>query len=178
MKRYSVQIQQICQAFKVPYRSGNYVLQHGYIPDGVDPAPNSGTPRQFNAAQAFWMGMVLVLREEKIKTAAAVKIADYAWQSLRTVSEDLGWDPEFSPHQGRLRTKYQYLLEVAGSTRVRFGTSADPSGGGRVRYLAWHLVGKPGRAAADFRPYVTVRLDLTRVAETVRSLDLAVLDGR
>jgi len=176
MKRYSVQLGQICKAFQVPLRMGTYVLAHGYVPEGVETNPNSGSPRQFNAAQVFWIGMVLVLKKEGIKTAQAAAIADYAWGSLRTVAQSLSWDPGFSPHHGRLRTRHQYVVEVAGGKHMRFGTSADPSGGGRTRYFDWHTVHKPGRPQHDIRPFVSVRLDLTRIAETVRTLDLATLD--
>lgn len=175
MKRYSVQLKQVCKAFEVPYRSGNYVLQQGFVPAGVDASPNSGTPRQFNAAQVYWLGMLLVLKQEGFKTPRAAQIADYAWGSLRTITQNLGWDPRFLPHLGRLQTKYQYLVEVAGSKYLRFGTSAEPLGGGKIRFFDWHRIQKPGKPVPDLRPFVVVRLDLTRIAECVRSLQLAEL---
>jgi hypothetical protein len=170
----TIQLQDVCQALDVRDRDARYVLEQGFVPQGVNISPCSGTHRQFTGGQAFWLGMVLRLKATGIKTRLAAQIADYAAQSVQTVTQSLGWESSFLPSQGRLKTDHRYLVEIADLTFVRFGSDASPSSGGKLEWFDWHGVTKPGIKVANVRPYVTIRL---HVAEICRALDRAFARG-
>ena len=47
------------------------MLEQGHVPSGVQEAPDSGNYRQFGPGQAFWLGMVLKLKQAELKTPLA-----------------------------------------------------------------------------------------------------------
>lgn len=175
----TIQLQDVCQALDVRDRDARYVLERGFVPKGVDLSPCKGTHRKFTGGQAFWLGMVLRLKATGIKTPLAAQIADYAARSVQTVTQNLGWEPSFSPSQGRLKTDHGFWVEIADLKFIRFGSDASPSNGGKLEWLDWHAVPKPRMPqpeikVANVRSYVTIRLD---VAEICRALDRAFERG-
>jgi hypothetical protein len=133
-------------------------------------SPESGNYRQFDARQAFWLGMVLKLKQFGIVAPLAAKIAGYAEQSCRTASQHLSWDFGFDPTQGKFDTNHWYVVELggvedAGLEYIRFGTGAGPSPGDRIVYFAWHRRDTPGRPIQGLRPCVILRLDLSLIAQ-------------
>lgn len=170
MFKHTVQLKDICLALDVPYRSATYVLESGYVPKGVAEAPSTGNHRQFDASQAFWLAMILMLKADGINTALAAQIADYAWIALRTTTQNLGWEPSFLPHLGRLDTKHQYFVEIAARKYIRFGTTSEPLSGGKIKYFDWHAFTNLGRPVKDLQPCVKIHLDLTAIAALLKKV--------
>lgn len=160
----TVQLGEICERLGVRERDARYVLEQGYIPKGVAKSPESGNYRQFGPGQAFWLAMVLKLKQCGIQTPLAAKIATYAEGALRTVTQNLGWEWTFLPAKGWFDTEHQYFVEIAELKYIRFGTDASPSRGGRIEYLSWHRIDKPGVPVNELRPCVVIRLDLSEIA--------------
>lgn len=161
----TIQLGEICRRLDVRERQARYVLEQGHVPKGVNRSPDSGTYRQFSPGQAFWLAILLKLKEADISTSRAAKIADYAEGGVRTLTQNLGWDWQFLPSAGRFDTEHDYFLEVGDIQCIRIGTDANPSKAGVLEYSDWHRIGKPGVPVKGFRPCVILRLDLARIAE-------------
>ena len=163
-----MQLGVICERLDVREREARYILERGFVPKGVVASPDSGNYRQFGPGQAFWLGMVLKLKQFGIATPLSVKIAEYALLSLRTVTKNLNWEWTFDPSKGWFDTEHQYFVELAGLVEgieyIRFGTDASPSCGGRIEYFDWHRIEKPGTPVRDLQPCVLIRLDLSSIA--------------
>jgi hypothetical protein len=108
--------------------------------------------------------MVLKLKQQGIPAPLAAKIATYAERSLRTVTQNLGWDWQFLPSNGKFDTEHEYRVEVADLRYIRFGSDANPSHDGTLEYFDWHEITKPGVPIKDLRPCVVIGLDLSQVA--------------
>jgi hypothetical protein len=165
----TIQLGEICRRLEVRERAARYVLERGHVPRGVDAAPESGRYRQFDAGQAFWLGMVLKLKQFGIVAPLAAKIADYAQQSLQGVTQNLNWDWAFNPALGQFDTKHQYCVDVAGTgvsglEFIRFATEANPSGDGQLTSFEWHHIDQPGHPVGEVEPCVMLRLDLSQIA--------------
>jgi len=165
--RPTIQLGQFCAALRVRPRDARYILEQGYVPLGVDVAPNSGTYRQFDPRQAFWLAMVAKLKESGVAVPLGAKIADYCERSLRTVARNLGWDPRFGPDLARLETEHQYFAEIAERRFIRIGSDAAPGAAGQVRFFDWHRIGRGLKPVRDLRPCVVLRLDLAEIARQV-----------
>ena len=168
-RKQTIQLGEICQRLDVGERAARYVLERGHVPRGVESAPESGHYRQFDAGQAFWLGMVLKLKQFGIVAPLSATIADYAQRSLRGVTQNLSWEWTFNPARGQFDTQHQYYVDVAGTgvsglEFIRFATDANPSGGGRLKPSDWHRIDKPGHPAGDVHPCVVLRLDLSLIA--------------
>lgn len=163
----TIQLGEICERLQIRERDARYVLERGYVPEGVPASPVSGNHRQFGPGQAFWLGMVLKLKQAGIKTPIAAEIADLATRALRSTTQNLSWDPNFLPEEGRFETERQYYLELGDGEYVQFVTDASPSGGGRFESFGWSRLTRRGKLAAaphGYRPCVVVRLDLSLIA--------------
>ena len=160
----TIQLKDICERLHVREREVRYILEQGHVPKGIKKKPASGNHRQFEPGQAFWLGMVLKLKEIGIKTPLAAMIADYAVESLRTVTRNLGWDWEFCPWKGQFDTDHEYFVEVGDLKYIRFVTDACPSQSGRLYEFNWHDVKGAGRPLKDVAPCAVIRLRLTQIA--------------
>ena len=160
----TLQLGDICERLGVRAREVRYVLEQGHVPAGVNETPESGNHRQFRPGQAFWLGMVLKLKEIGIKTPLAARIADYAAESLQTVTKNLGWDWEFCPWKGQFDTDHEYFVEVGDLKYIRFVTDACPSRPGRLYEFDWHNVKGPSRPVKNIAPCAVIRLRLTQIA--------------
>ncbi|MEX2142013.1 MAG: hypothetical protein WD894_22290 [Pirellulales bacterium] len=161
----TIQLGEICRRLDVRERDARYVLEQGHVPRGVDEAPASGNYRQFGPGPAFWLGMVLKLKAAGVQGPLAVEVADYADQALRGITQNLSWDWAFSPAQGKFDTEHRYFLDVGDRQFVRVVTDAGPSSGGRLEEFDWHPIEKLRKPAESCRPWVVMRLDLTKIAE-------------
>lgn len=159
----TIQLRDICQALAVEYRHARYVLEKGFVPKKVAKSPQSGHHRQFTAPQAFWLGLVLKLKEAGVKTPVAARTADYAVQALRTVSQNLAYDSQFSLDRGQLVTPHQHFLDVAEFKYVRYGTDSEPSRQGQLMHFDWHALKAPGKPLPGLRPCIALRLDLSEI---------------
>ena len=163
LKGKTIKLRDICQALEVGDRNARYVLERGYVPKGMSESPGSGEHRDFSPHQAFWLGMVLKLKESGLKTPLAARIADYAGGAIRTTTQNLGWDWRFLPRVGRFDTEHQYYVEVADLTYIRLVTNACPSQSD-LYYFDWCKIKKLGAPVKDVRPCVLITLDLALIA--------------
>ncbi len=168
-QQQTIQLGEICERLRVKERDARYVLEQGHVPHGVDESPASGTYRRFGPGQAFWLGMVLKLKQGGITTPLAAQIANYAQESLHTVTQRLGWEWRFLPLKGWFDSEHEYVVEVADLQYIRFGTDASPGSRGRMTYFSWHRIAEPGVPAEDLRPCVVLRLDLALIAGLLAS---------
>lgn len=167
----TIQLGDICERLQVGERDARYVLERGYVPEGVAESPVSGNHRQFGPGQAFWLGMVLKLKQSGIKTPIAAEIADLATKALRHATQNLNWDWKFLPDEGRLETGRQYYLELGDGEYVQFVTDASPSRGGRSETIGWSRLTRRGKLAAapqGYQPCVVIRVDLSQIARQLR----------
>src|SRR5436305_15234084 len=100
-----MKVGEFCQRLGVPYRHARYALEEGILPAGVAPEPGRGEHRDLAPAQAFWLSVVLKLKQNGIKTPLAGQIADFALEGARGIGSNLGWDHRFNPFAGRLYTE-------------------------------------------------------------------------
>ena len=107
------------RALKVRDRYARYVLERGFIPEGVAESPGSGEHRDFSPHQAFWLGLVLKLKQSGLKTPLAVQVADYADGAVRTGADARVGLPVLPEGGGDLRPNTS-----TSSKLVTFSTSA------------------------------------------------------
>lgn len=158
-----LKLHDICRALDVRDRYARYVLERGFIPEGVPISPGSGEHRDFDPHQAFWLGMVLKLKESGLKTPLAVQVANYADGAVCTAAQNLGWDYLFFPKGGRFETEHEYIVELGDVKYIRLRTNASPSQEGDYAF-DWHHVSKPGVPVRNVRPCVVLRLDVAQIA--------------
>jgi hypothetical protein len=161
-----MQLGELCERLGVGYRHARYVLEENILPAGVDPAPERGNHRQLDDGQAFWLGIVLTLKESGFKTPLAAEIANLAREGIRTLSQALSWDSGFRPFDGLLNTEYQWIVEISDLKHIRIQTSAEEVKG-KPYVSDWFLVGSR-RAVKNLNPVVTIRLDLSRLAQLLK----------
>jgi hypothetical protein len=158
-----MQVGELCQRLSVPYRHARYALERGILPRGVAENPGRGDHRQLDAAQAFWLGIVLMLKQSGVKTPLAGQIADFAREAVRGVSQHLNWERTFEPFLGRFETRHRWFVDIGDLQYVRLATTANPSHSGLYEF-PWSAVGK-GKPAEGTVPVVILRLDLSRLAQ-------------
>jgi hypothetical protein len=164
--RRTIKLRDICTALDVGDRDGRYVLERGFIPEGVSESPGSGDHREFSPYQAYWLGIVLKLKQSGLKTPLAASIADYADTAIRTTTQNLGWDWKFFPRAGRFDTDHKYYIDVADLAHIRLVTDACPSHKG-LYYFEWKRITKSRRPVKDVYPCVLIRLDIALIAGKV-----------
>ncbi|HEX4590287.1 MAG TPA: MerR family transcriptional regulator, partial [Gemmataceae bacterium] len=95
MDAVSLQLGELCRRIGVPYRHARYILEQGILPTGVEVNPGWGNHRTLDAAQAFWLAIVLKLKENGVTAPSARKIADFAREGMSVFTRRLPtWDPE------------------------------------------------------------------------------------
>jgi hypothetical protein len=155
----AIGIGELCRRLDVPYRHMRYVLERGILPAGVDRSPDRGNHRLITAAQAFWLGVVLKLKQSGLRAPLAGKIADFTVEGLRGIAQNLNWEWPFAPHLGRLRTDNQWYVDIGDLRYVRIVTSASPSNTSGLEEFPWFLIGKR-KTIEGVAPVVTIRLDV------------------
>ena len=165
----TIQLKDFCKLFRFEDRQARFVLEQGFVPKGVLQHPCTGNRRQFGPRQAFWLAIVLQLKKNGMKTSAAVKVADIASEGVRLASPNLTGDWIFSPLAGWFGTDRQYYLDVGDFKYVRLVTDAKRSVTG-LREFPWQSVRGP-KQFPDFRPFVTMRLDLTYLASALAKVE-------
>lgn len=160
---------ELCKLLEIPARLLSYILEQGHLPQGVRREPRTGNPREFNPGQAFWLAIVVKLRQTGLTTPLAAQVADYAAQTLRSVTQNLNWDFRFRPDQAEFDTEHQYMVEVGDLEWVRLVTDASPSRKEDLEYFPWQPVTGRRSAPAELRPFVTLRVDLSRIAAQLKT---------
>lgn len=161
VEEWTMQLGELCRRLDVPLRHGRYVLEQGIVPKGVEESPDRGNHRQLGAGQAFWLGIVLKLKEAGLKTPLARQVADFAEEGLRGITQNLNWEWPFHPFQGQLWTEQQWYIDVGDLRYIRIVTDTNPSHEGLYEF-PWSIVGK--RKTAEVRPIVILRLDVAGLA--------------
>lgn len=169
-KQGTIQLGDFCALLQCGVRDARYVLERGHVPAGASVNPSKGNHRQFDAEQAFWLSIVVKLKESGLKVPIAAQMADYALQGLRTITRQLNWDWKFSPHDGQFDTQNDYFLEVGDRTYVRMQTTAYPSRPGLYSF-DWHSVSSLGTPVKVLKPFVIVRIDMTAIARALSKGD-------
>jgi hypothetical protein len=159
-----LQIGELCRRLDVPYRDARYVLERGHLPAGVEVAPGHGHHRQLTASQAAWLALILKLKVSGLRVPEAVQVADFAREAVRTVGQQMGWDPAFAPFDGRLETINQWYIDIGDMKSIRLVTDACPSEKG-LHQFDWTSLERPRRPSQLGAPAVILRLDLTRIAQ-------------
>jgi hypothetical protein len=162
-----MKVGELCERLHVPYRHARYVLEQGILPPGVEEKPGRGEHRDLTLAQAFWLGIVLMLKQNGIQAPLAGKIAEFARESVRGIAGNLSWDPGFNPFLGKFGTEYMWFVDIGDLRHVRMATTADPSYGGKLREFPWWVIGKH-RTEKTAAPVVIIRLDISRLALLLR----------
>jgi len=154
---------ELCRRLDVLPRHAKYVLEEGFVPPGADHEPGTGNHRDLSPAQAFWMGIVLLLKKTGLRTELAARIAAHSLEAVRSVARSLGWDPAFNPIVGKLKTRNRWIVEVGDLKCIRLLTDTNPSGDGELESLAWKELATL-RDAKEFSPLVAIQMDLARIA--------------
>ena len=161
----SIKLKELCRLLDVKERQASYVMERGFVPKGIEKTPDRGNHRYFRPHHAFWLGLLLKLKEHGIQTPLAATIATFSDEALRTLTQNLSWDWQFLPAQGKLDTEHEYYLDVGDMKHVRLATDANPSQKKRLWYTDWYPVQGPKRAKKkNIRPLVAVRIDLGKLA--------------
>lgn len=154
---------ELAERLGVRYRSVRYALEEGILPTGVEASPGRGEHRDLTQAQAFWLAIVLVLKQNGIRTPLAGKIANYARRAVGGITQNLGWEPGFEPFHGMFETNNQWFVEIGDLKVIRLATTANPSKLGELYELEWNKIGT-SNSAPNADPLVILRLDIGRLA--------------
>ncbi len=162
-----IRVGEFCRLFHVPAREVRYVLERGFVPAGTAEAPSTGNHRRFGPGQAFWLAMLIKLKQSGVKVPFAALIADYAVESVRTITRNLNWDWSFQPEKGEFDTEHRYLVEFADLTYVRVVTTANPGVSGLYPF-DWHRIQGPRTPVKDVAPIIVLQIDMTEIARALK----------
>ncbi|REJ97680.1 MAG: hypothetical protein DWQ35_01390 [Planctomycetota bacterium] len=161
-----MQVAELTRRLGVPYRHVRYVLEQGILPKGVAESPGRGEHRDLTPAQAFWLAIVLVLKENGVKTPMAGKLADHAARAIPGIAANASWEWHYNPFQGRIDTEFEWYLDIGDSKYVRIATTANPSVDG-VFEFEWSKIGRFG-TVREVDPLVVIRLDIARLGRLLK----------
>jgi hypothetical protein len=178
--RGTIKLAQFSELLGATYREVNYVLERGFVPEGVDPAPSTGHHRAFDPGQAYWLAIVLLLKRSGIRVPQAAQFADRIKHGLRGITQNLGWDWTFFPWTGKFDTEHRYVAEIGDGHWLRILTDANPSARGKGIQAVddWSSPEATPSKEADFAPFVVVRIDLSHLAAVLREADWSVTDTK
>jgi len=158
-----LKLSDFCDRIHVDEREVRYALARGIVPKGMRKTPGRGNHRQFDARQSFWMAIVLRLKAAGVKTPLAGEIAKWS-ERVKGYAVNSGWDWEFSPFDGRLRTEKSWILEVGDAKFVRIVTNANPSAVGMTDVTKWVCMATKN-IDASANPIVVVAVNLSELAK-------------
>jgi hypothetical protein len=166
----AIRLKDFCQLFEVEDREVRYILEEGYVPKGVADHPNTGNHREFGPESALWLAVVVKLKQSGLKTPFSAKVADFAVRGLRTVTQNLSWDPSFHPMDGWFDTRHEYFLDVGDLNYIRMATNANPSSD-ELYEFDWSPIKGRHRVDRKFAPFVIFRVDLTQIARVLSKVE-------
>src|SRR5258708_2564978 len=120
----TIQLKDFCELFGFEDRQARFVLEQGFVPKGVAERPSTGNRREFGPKHAYWLAMVLQLKNNGIKPPAAGKVADMASEGVRYITQNLSWDRTFRPFQGWFETEHEYFVDIGDLKYIRLLTDA------------------------------------------------------
>jgi hypothetical protein len=172
----TIQLADFCRLFAVDDRPVRYILE-GFVPKGVDHSPNTGNRREFGPGHADWLAILLKLKQSGLKTALAAEVANFANQAIRAATNNLNWDPRFSPATGGFDRQHQYYLAIGDfdylqlvpmlitAKTASMNAAGGPSRGERRR------LSRSGRLSF-------LRVDLARIAQVLAQVVWSGPEGR
>ncbi len=163
----TIKLKEICRLLDVKERQASYVMERGFVPKRIHESPDRGNHRCFHPGDAFWLGLVLKLKEHGIQMSLAAAIADLSNLALRGITQNLGLDWRFLPTLGRFDTEHEYFLEVGDMKFFRLATDAYPSQSG-LYFTDWNRVRGSKKSPRDISPLVTIRFDLRKLASLLK----------
>ncbi len=169
-KTPTIQLGDLCLLFDFPAREVRYLLERGFVPPGVDKSPSTGNRREFGPGAAFWLAIAVLLRRNGLNASAAAEVAGLATEGVRTISQNLSWDPGFLPLAGYFKTDHEYLLDIGDRAYVRILTDSCPSQTGLYQF-GWRHLKSSSSLQLDVQPLVILRLDIRRIAEVLSRVE-------
>ena len=166
----TIRLADFCRLFAVDDRQVRYILEEGHIPQGVERQPSTGNRREFGPGHAFWLAIVLKLKQTGLRTALAAEVADIANKVVRAAAQNFGWDPQFWPAGGYFVTKHRYFLDIGDLEFVQLTTDCYPSKVGLYE-CGWGPIKGRTTAPLKIRPFVNLRVDLARIAATLAQVE-------
>jgi hypothetical protein len=136
------------------------------LPEGVEAAPSTGHHRYLGLGQAYWLAIVLKLKQAGVKAPLARDVADYAKAHLGRLARQQELDRGFSPFDGRFESTATWYVEFGDNQYIRLVKEVGP-GQSEPFASPWFRLGGY-TTAKDARPAVCLRVDLTRIAEMLR----------
>jgi hypothetical protein len=163
----SLQVGELCRRIGVPNRHARYVLEQGIVPPGVEATPDRGNHRLLDGAQAFWLAIVLKLKQSGVTAPWAGRIAQFAQETMAVSISRLTWDSAFDPFGGRLITNRRWYLDIGDLRYGRIATDANPRSPDLFEF-SWVLLGRAAEerynSKIEVDPVVTLRLNLSQLA--------------
>lgn len=161
-----MQLGELCERLNVPYRQARYVLEEDILPPGVEKAPQRGNFRDLTLDQAFWLGIVLKLKETGLKAPMAEKIARQTAKIFAKVDTRRP-DSGFAPFEGRLLASLDWYVEMTEMRVLRLVAEAKDSR--EPRFVGHWLALDDVTTAGALDSSVSVRVNLTRIARLLQA---------
>jgi hypothetical protein len=158
-----IQLGDLCELLDVDQREVRYILEQGHVPKGVEENPKTGNWREFGPDHAFWLAIVVKLKQAGMKMPLAAQIADVVKQGMLRMSQNLSWDPTFLPMRGWFETDHQHFVDIGDLEFIRLVTDANPSHEGLYEF-PWQPIARRGIFDTEFRPFVVHLIDITHIA--------------
>jgi hypothetical protein len=162
----TIQLRHFCDLFGFEQREVRFVLEQGFVPNGVERSPSTGNRREFAPAGAFWLAIAVLLRRNGLKTPVAAHISDAVTDGVRFITQNLNWDPTFLPLKGWFETDFEYALEIGDGQYMRMVTTGCPSQEGTSYAFDWAVIGRRTQIKG-VKPLVILRLDLTEISRVL-----------
>ena len=154
-----MKVGELCERLDVSYRDARYVLEEGILPKGVDENPGKGDHRDLTNDQAFWLAIVLLLKQNGVKPLIAGKIASYASSLMQYTGPDkLGYDV-FEPADGLFNTGLEWYLDIGDLRSYRMETISTLGKNKFPEIEPWRDF-ETHELAQNNRPLVIIRIDI------------------
>lgn len=162
-----MQLGKLVKQVDASYRDAKYVLERGHADRWVRRTLGTGHHRDMSLGEAYALALLLQLKHAGLRMNDAERVVELVEESIRGVARQLSWDPRFAPFAGQLRTEFQWIAEIGDMKAYRLATDANPLKAGAMEEFDWVTLSRRRRVLTDFRPTVTVRVDLTRLVELI-----------
>lgn len=162
-----MQIGELCERLGIEYRHARYVLEEAMLPEGVDAAPDRGNHRQLDSGQAFWLGIVLMLKRSGFRTPLAATVANAVKDAVRRLGSSIAWEAFFRRSNVGTELEEIWKVEIADLGYIRV-TTTKRDGKNATKASSWVAIGTARTVKSDVVPVVTIRIDLTQLASMLR----------
>ena len=152
---------ELCKRIGAQTRDLRYILEQGYVPEGVEEAPDRGNHRDLNPRQALWLAVVLKLKASGLSTPHAVKLANQMKGWIDLSANDLSLGPYHNPFAPIVSGKATTYIDVGDSLHLRL--YYDPHEGVPPVTQPW----TQGQNINNFQPdpFTIIRVNISRLLE-------------